>query len=464
MAKGRATRPLLLILAAFLFALLVVADLVPNPLPPIWDWLTRERPLAADLRWQDRIGSRPAAAAAAGDALAVDAGTSSQLRRRDTGTLISPENSENWSANWVVVAGGAAGDAVVLVSPQATGGYQVRSPTGALLTEEREAVAVWGYQQAWLDLRCPERRTCQLRYFRIDQPFPVWVTDLPGERTGMLGANPELAAPRTAAPDRVHSRVSGPEPLPPLLGLTVARGGTDYVVVVRSSDGAVLQEVEQRDGERVIVVGDRVVRSTLQRHSGICVSSVTGHDASTGAVVWGPHPYHLWTTGDVGCEQRVPPLSAGHALVAVRPDGRPMVIDGYDGRVLWTGELDERVADLSTDRAVIRAVDRTTLYGVVLGGDGSRQWERIADPDAGVVVADCGVVVADRNPDRAYVWDPVTGETRLSRATSARILACAPDGLVLAEGRSIGFAPFPGADPADPDPGRRNPEPIPEPK
>jgi hypothetical protein len=97
---------------------------------------------------------------------------------------------------------------------------------------------------------------------------------------------------------------------------------------------------------------------------------------------------------------------------------------------------------------VIRAADETTRFGVLLGGDGARQWERIADPDAGVVVASCGVVVADRDPNRIYVWDPVTGDNLLSLSTSARVLACTPDGVLIADGRSIGFARFDGAGPA----------------
>ncbi|MGH3683360.1 MAG: hypothetical protein ACRDT2_24300, partial [Natronosporangium sp.] len=80
MAKGRGRRQLWLLLAVFVYALLVGSGIAPNPFPAIWGWLTEERPLADDLTWQDRLGSRPAAAAAAGDSLAVDAGTSTQLR------------------------------------------------------------------------------------------------------------------------------------------------------------------------------------------------------------------------------------------------------------------------------------------------------------------------------------------------------------------------------------------------
>jgi outer membrane protein assembly factor BamB len=240
----------------------------------------------------------------------------------------------------------------------------------------------------------------------------------------------------------------------------MARDGAEVVAVVDTAGGRALRVLEPRDGERIIVAGDRVVSSVMAEHNGICVSEVTGYDATTGEPVWGPAPYHLWGTDGVGCQQRTPPLGGGGALAALGPDGRPLVIDAYDGRVLWTGERDERVEDLSADRAVVRTGDGGNRYGVLLGGDGQRLWERPADPDAGVLLADCGVVVADRDPNRVYVWDPDTGEDRLSVATSARVLACAPDGVLIADGRSIGFARFPDAAPeSSPDqPGTRGSE------
>lgn len=101
MGKGRAVRLLVLLLAVAAYSGLVGAGVAPNPFPPIWNWLTQERELAPDLAWQHRLGSRPAAAAAAGDAVAVDAGTSSQLRERDSGELISPAEPESpdWAAS-----------------------------------------------------------------------------------------------------------------------------------------------------------------------------------------------------------------------------------------------------------------------------------------------------------------------------------------------------------------------------
>lgn len=452
--KGWTTR-ILVLLAITFYAVLLAANIAPNPFPGIWEWLGEDRPLAEGLAWQERLGSRPASAAPAGDAIAVEAGNRAQIWERDTGELVGPLGDDTWNAEWVVAAGGEQ-DPVVLIGREGSDGYEVRNPTtGALLHQDEEAVAVWGFSDAWLDLRCDSRRACQLRSYRPGSYQPVWVVDLPGRREGMLGGNPQLAGPRVPEPNRIHSQVSGPEPMPRLLGLPVSRSGDDAVAVVDTGSGDVLQELLVGDDERVIVAGDRVIRSTMARHSGVCVSQVTGQDPFTGSAVWGPNPLHLWSSDGVGCEQRTPPLAGGGALTAVGTDGRPVIFDSYDGRVLWTGELDERVEDLTAERAVIRAADETTRYAVLLGGTGDRQWERIADPDAGVTIAACGVVVSDRDPNRIYVWDPVTGDNRLSLSTSARVLACAPDGVLIAEGRSIGFARFDGAgaDPEDsPDP------------
>lgn len=440
----------MLLLAIGLVALLISAGVMPNPFPGIWEWVNRERPLAAGLAWQERLGSRPGSATAAGDAIAVAAGSRAQLRERDSGDLIVPAEGEEWSAGWVVIAGSGS-DTRVISSEGGESGYQVRDPdTGRVIHEDDQAVAVWGFSDAWLDLRCDDNRACQLRAYQPGRMEPIWRTDLPGERDGMLGGNPELPSPRGGGADRIAEGVSGPAPIPPVLGFPVSLRDAEVVLVVDTRTGQIRQQAEQSGGERVLVVGNRLIRSTMTRHNGICVSEVAGHDAGTGDPVWGPESYHVWGTGDVGCEQRVAPLAGGSAMSAVAPDGRPLVLDAYDGRVLWSGTLDEQVETLSPDQAVIRAEDGTTRYAVPLGRDGGRSWERRADQDAELAIAECGIVVADRHPDRVYVWDPDTGEDLLSLSTSARVLACAPDGVLIAEGRSVGFARFDGGDGGEP--------------
>lgn len=457
MAKGRVKRHLVFWLSAAVFALLIFSGIMPNPFPALWAWLSQDRPLAPDLAWQDRLGSRPDGAVAVGDVVAVADGSNAYLYRRATGQPILPATEEEWPAEWLVVAG-QGDNAVVITSPRGENGYEVREAgRGRLVDADDQAVAVWGFREGWLDLRCDSGRVCNVRAFRPGQSEPLWRTDLPGERVGMLGANPPLAGPQPAQVSRIDPGVAGPQPMPPVLGFPVKLRGADVVVVLDTRTGRILQEVEQRPGERVVVIGERVIRSTLERHNGVCVSRITGHDAVSGDPVWGPEPYHLWGTGDVGCEQRVPPVASGAAVVAVAPDGRPMVLDAYDGRVLWLGELGESVAGLSSRRAIIRTDQATSVYAVRLGGDGDPIWQRRVDRDATLMIAQCGVIVADRHPNRIYVWDPGTGDDLLSLSTSAKALACASDGVVIANGRSIGFARF---DTGDDGPDR---EPVTEP-
>src|SRR5690606_8839319 len=220
--------------------------------------------------------------------------------------------------------------------------------------------------------------------------------------------------------------------------------------------GDVRQVVSQGRDEKVIVVGERVIRSVTTRHNDVCLSTVTAHEVPSGEPVWGPEPYHVWRSA--ACEQRTPPLSGGAALAVVAPDARPVVIDANDGRVLWVGTPEQSVVALTPELAVIRSQEHGTLSGVTLGGDGTPRWERAAEPDAEVVITPYGVVVADRDPSRVYVWDSDSGDILLSVPTGAKVLDCAPDGLVLAGGRSLGYARFgtgveggaPGGDPVAP--------------
>jgi outer membrane protein assembly factor BamB len=437
MAKGRGWRNrLLLLLAVSTFTLLIVAGIMPNPFPPIWDWINRERPIAAEVDWQERLGARLSAAGVAGSAVVADAGRKVAAFDRVTG-----EEILEWTADWLTVAG-IDGDAVVITGETLSRGYEVRDPaTGVTVHADEDARAVWGFRQARLDLRCDGARSCELRGYRPDSAVPLWTTDLPGAGSSLVGADPDLTTANIRVPARVHKRVSAPGDLPLLLGVPIDR---NRVALVHSGTGELLRVIDAERDELIMVVGDRVLRSVAIRRDGVCQVSVTGYDAFTGNVVWGPRPYNLRTITGGGCEQDYAAVAAGAALIAVDPEGSEFVIDAGDGRVLWRGEPDERVQGLTEDMAVIKAADPAVRYAVRLGPDQTPRWQQRVDPDAEVMIVDCGIVVADREPNRLRVWDPSDGTERISVRTSARMLACAPDGLVLASGRSIGFVPFDG--------------------
>lgn len=431
---------MLLIAAVGVYALLLISGVVPNPLPGIWEWVGQERPLAPDLAWQERLGARPGAAVVVGDTVTAQAGGRAEVRDREDGKPLHPTDPPGWAADWLLAAG-AGTEAVVVTGEWFSDGYQVREPaTGELLYQDEDAVAVWGYQDARLDLVCDDQRACQLRGFGPASGTPEWTTDLPGHWIGIQGANPELAGARTADPERIAGAAAGPPRLPRLLGFPVERRGGDAVAVVDTRTGDVRQVLDQADGEKILVVGERVIRSVTAPRNGVCLSTVTAHDGITGEAVWGPESFHVWASD--GCEQRTPPLSGGAALAVVAPDARPVVLDANDGRVLWVGSPEQSVVALSPELAVIHSREQGTLSGVTLGGDGTPRWERAAEPDAEVLITPCGVVVADRDPNRVYVWDSASGEVLLSAPTGAKVLACGPDGLVLAGGRSLGYARF----------------------
>ncbi|HEY8452593.1 MAG: PQQ-binding-like beta-propeller repeat protein [Micromonosporaceae bacterium] len=452
-------RRLLWLLVAGLLSLLVVAGILPNPLPAIWEWINRERPLAPGMEWQFRASGRPSGAVAVGDLLVLAAGDQVQVRERLSGLPVV----DGWDGEWLTVAG-TGRDTAVITGRRMSRGYQVRDPaTGAVIHEDRDARAVWGFRDARIDLRCAGPRSCELRGYRPRGDQPVWSAGLPGAGPKLVGPDPPLGGVAPEVPTPVEPLVAAPPPLPRLIGVPLDR---DRLVVVHTGTGEVLSQVSADRGEIVLVVGERVLRSTVTRQDGICRPAVTAYDPATGASAWGPEPYHLRTVTGGGCEQRGWPTGAGAVLVAVGPDGSELVVDANDGRVLWRGEPGERVQAVSERLAVVRTADGAVRYGVALGGDGSRLWEHPAHEDAGVVLAGCGVVVADRDPGRIRVWDPDTGEEVTSVLTSARLLACARDGLVLSEGRSVGFLPFPGVvtpsdSPPQPDREPRDPPPPP---
>jgi hypothetical protein len=441
MAKGRAWRNrLLLLLAASTFTLLIMAGIMPNPFPAIWEWINRERPIAAEVQWQERLGGRLSAAGFAGDTVAADAGRRTEVFDRATGHELI-----GWTADWQTVAG-AGDNAVLITGEMLSSGYQVRDPrTGTVIHEDQHARAVWGFQDVRLDLRCDRPRSCELRAYRPDAPQPMWSADLPGAGSGLHGADPELATATITVPVQMHKRAGAPGTAPVLLGVPIDR---DRIAIVHSGTGEVLALREAGRDELIMVVGDRVIHSLAVRRDGVCQLSVTGHDVVTDHVVWGPHPYNLRTITGGACDQRsAAAVAAGAALIAVDPGGNELVIDAGDGRVLWRGEPGERVQGLTEEMAVVRAADATIRYGVMLGRDGTRLWEQRVDPDAEVMLAPCGVLVADLEPTRLRVWDPAGGQERLSVRTSATMMACAPDGIVLASGRSLAYVPFDGGDP-----------------
>jgi hypothetical protein len=335
-----------------------------------------------------------------------------------------------------MVVAGTGTEAVVVTGRLLSHGYEMRDAgTGAVIGRDEEAVAVWGYRDALLDVRCFAPQECELRAYQPGSPEPRWRTDLPGISVDLLAAAPNLAGTRRVVPRRVDATVSGPEPMPALIGLPVDQ----HVVVVETAGGQVLRELTQQRDEQLSVVDGRVISSVITARDGVCVVEVTGRDAYTDQVVWGPHPYHLRTVSGAGCQQQDRPIGAGSALLAVAPDGLDVVLDAYGGLLLWTAGEGERIVGLHGGLALVRAADAAAISVVDLNA-ATVLWQRAVDPEAAAALTSCGVVLLDPNPDRVLLLGSTGGDELLAARTAGRVLACAPGGLVLGEGRSIGLA------------------------
>lgn len=419
----------------FLAAVVVVlaATGVWNPFPVVWGWLDGSAPLArSGLAWQQRLGGTPRSVTVAGEAVVVEHRTSVEGREPGTGARLWRRD-----ADWAAVAG-AGGTAVVLAGELLRHGYQVLDPrSGAVLRADGEAVAVWTFRTAVLDVRCAGPQDCTLSAWEPRGRDPLWRAQLPGVGFVLFADNPDLPGPRPPSGDRVAPAAAGPPALPPLVGFPVR----ERTHVVDTTSGRVLQELEAPRQERVLVTAGRILRVRADARDGTCYFSVQGSDAASGGEVWRRAGLNLRTVSGGGCAQRADPAGQDGVLVGVGPDGRELLLDGYDGRVLWSGGAGARVVALTGQHALVRTGDLLTCHQH--GADRPR-WSRPVHAQAQAALAGPVAVVVDRRPDRVLALDARTGAVLLQLETAARVVAVGPAGLLLADRRELGYAPFNG--------------------
>ncbi|RIV32654.1 outer membrane protein assembly factor BamB family protein [Micromonospora radicis] len=404
-----------------------------NPFPGMWDWVNRRSPISEpDVLWQQRIGGTPRSVTIAAETVVVEQRTRVEARSLATG-------SQLWErkADWSAVAGGGA-EAVVVVGRLLVKGYEVLDPTtGVTRRRSDDTVAVWTYRNLLLDARCTEATDCTLSAWEPRGTTPLWTAFLPGVSTGLLADNPNLLDSRRLTSARIHAEVAGPEAVPPLLGFPV----DGRVHVVDTATGRVLQDVEPGRDERLAVIGGRLLRIAARSQDGNCYFTISGQDAATGQQTWQRAGLNLRTADSAGCVQREDPYGARNVLVGVAPDGREAVLDGYDGRLLLSTEDGERVLAVDDRYAVVRTADRGGVAGRELGS-GQVRWNRPSGEKAGAALTPYAAVVADEKPNRLVALDPRTGRELVALRTSANALAVGPAGMVVGEGREIGYVRF----------------------
>ncbi|MEO3776200.1 PQQ-binding-like beta-propeller repeat protein [Micromonospora sp. B11E3] len=439
------------LLLGLVTVIVLAATGVWNPWPGVWDRVNRSTPISEpDVVWQQRIGGTPRSVTIAGDAVIVEQRTRVEARSLATGAQLWDRK-----ADWSAVAGGDR-DPVVAVGKLLSKGYELLDPTtGAVRRRDGDAVGVWTYRNLLLDARCVAATDCTLRAWDPRGTSPLWTAFLPGVSTGLFADNPGLLGTRRLTASRIDGGVAGPEPVPPLLGFPV----DGRVHVVDTATGRVLQDVEPGRDERLAVVGGRMLRITAVSQDGACRFTLTAHDPANGKQVWRRAGINLRTADSAGCAQREDPQGARNVLIGVAPDGREAVLDGYDGRLLQVNAEGERLMAVDDRYALVRSADRRSVLARELGADRTR-WSRPAGGKSGGALTPYAAVLADEKPNRLVALDPRTGRELVVLRTPANALAVGPAGMIIGEGREIGYVRFgagaagpaqpPGGDPGDP--------------
>ncbi|SCL20848.1 PQQ-like domain-containing protein [Micromonospora nigra] len=452
------------LLLGLIVVVVLAATGVWNPFPGMWDWVNKRSPISEpDVAWQHRIGGTPRSVTFAGDTVLVEQRTRVEARRLADGTPLWDRK-----ADWAAVTGGEK-DAVVVVGKLLVKGYEVLDPTtGVTRRRDDDAVAVWTYRNLLLDARCFEATDCTLRAWDPRGTQPLWTAFLPGVSTGLFADNPNLLDTRRLGARRVDEQVAGPEPVPPLLGFPV----DGRVHVVDTATGRVLVNVEPGRDERLAVIGGRLLRLSAVSRDGSCYFALSGRDPATGREAWQRSGLNLRTADNAGCVQRQDPQGARSVLIGVAPDGREAVLDGYDGRLLLVTGDGERLLAVDDRHALVRTADGNAVAARELGG-GRTRWTRPAGGKAGAVLTPYAAVIVDEKPSRVVALDPRSGRELAVLRTAANVLAVGPSGMIIGEGREIGYARFgggpgeptrsgDGGDPDPGDPGSGGPNPAPQ--
>lgn len=157
------------------------------------------------------------------------------------------------------------------------------------------------------------------------------------------------------------------------------------------------------------------------------------------------------------------PQGGENVFVGVAPDSRETVVDAYDGRLLWVGPKGEKLLAVDDRYTLSRSADKKSIIGSELAIDRPR-WTRPVNPEGGGVLTPFAAVLIDRRPDRIVALDPRSGRELANVRSRAEVLAVGPGGMVIGEGRDLGYVRFngvaapPGSGPSA-GPGGQNPEP-----
>jgi hypothetical protein len=419
---------------AVVAVVVLAATGVWNPFPAVWDRITSSEPLAgAAASWQQKLGGTARSVTVTGGAVVVEYRTRIEAFGVAAGVQLWEKN-----ADWSAVAG-RDGDSVVVVGELLTKGYQVLDPgNGQVRRKDTEAVAVWTYDDALLDVRCAKARDCELSAWDPRGTRPLWTVTTPGIGFVLSADNPDLPDTRPLPAGRISDRAGGPTGMPGLIGFPA----DGKLHVVDTAAGRVVQVLDADRERRVAVAGGRLLTVTADGRDGTCYFTVDATDPSTGRQVWQREGLNLRTAGDgAGCRQEQDPAGGYDVVLGVDPVGREVLVDSHDGRTLWRGGRRQRVLAVDDRHAVIRAADGRTLSGRAFGPDRA-VWERRAGDKAEASLTPWAAIVVDPGPGRVTALSPRTGAVLAEARTEARVLAVGSGGMILGAGRDMAYVPF----------------------
>jgi outer membrane protein assembly factor BamB len=435
-------------LIGILIVVLAFTGVLSPFLEKVWAFVSKSEPLSTPAPlWQQRLGGTPVSATIAGNTVVVEHRTLVEARSLGTGSRLWERK-----ADWAAVTGGG-GNSAVVVGKLLVKGYELLDPsTGAVIRRDSDAVAVWTYRNAMLDVRCFDARDCTLTAWDPRGTAPLWTVPMPGIGFVLFADNPDILGTEPLTVTRIAAQAGGPEAIPPMLGFPI----DDKVYVVDTAAGRVLQEMTPERDERVVVVGGRALRITAESRDGTCYYGIVAVDPATGQEVWSNTGINLRTTSGAGCTQRSDPAGGRNVVVGVAPDTSEMVIDAYDGNVLWQGEPGQRLVSVDDSSALVESADGRTLIGAELRG--GVRWDRPVNEKAQASLARYAAILLDERPDRLIAINQVTGAELLNVRSKADVLAVGPRGVVIGDGRDIAYVPFAGVTPIDPSPGTGGPD------
>jgi len=394
--------------------------------------------------WQQQLGGTPRSGTIAGGAVIIEHRTLVESRGLASGAQLWEHK-----ADWAAVAG-EGNNAVVVTGKLLVKGYEVVDPlTGAVRRKDSEARAVWTYRNGMLDVRCHGPEDCTLTAWDPRGSTPLWSVEIPGIGFVLFADNPDILGTQPMTTKRIDDNAGGPDLMPPMLGLPI----DNRVYVVDTAAGKVVREIEPERDERVVVVGGRVLRIKAVAADGTCYFSVVASDAATGGEVWRNAGINLRTAKDGGCAQRDDPAGGRNVIVGVAADARELVIDAYDGRILFTSAPGEHLLGVDDRYAVVRTADGSAVHSVELGGRGT--WRRASGPKSNVALTQPAVVMVEEKPDKIIALNPGTGKELVNVRSEADVLAVGPAGMIIVSGRDLAYLAFQGGGgvPVSPQPG-----------